>query len=352
MTSQLRPLKSVMTAVVISALVALSACGGDDGDADAAADTDANATADGAAGEPMGTIRAQLNFVPNVEHFGVTYAAEEGLAAAEGIEVDVLPGGQGVDPVQVVGAGRAEIGVTSAEGVMLARAQGVPLVALAAQFQQSPVALTCREDSGITEVSEIAGHTIGVKAVAEALFEVFLDVNGIDRGSFTTKPIGASDVATIIAGAIDCQFTTFAVNEPNTMRNEGVEPVVFLLSENGLPAQSNVYFTSEDALAEHRDTLVAWLRATSAGWEEFMADPEAAASWTVDSGLVDGLDITQQTQQATGMVELMGGGPGLLALDVDTWEQMQENMLGSNELDQPVDLDALLDPTLLAEAVR
>ena len=328
-----RSLAAISTATAASLFVAAFAA------------TSASAAAD------LGTIGVQLNFVPNVEHYGIAYAAEEGLAAAEGVEVDMKPGGQGIDPVQVVGAGQAHIGVTSAEAFLLARAQGIPLIAVAAQFQESPVALTCREDSGITSVGEIVGHTIGVKATAEPLFQVFLDVNGIDAADIDTEPIGASDVATIIAGAIDCQFTTFAVNEPNTMRNEGVEPVIFLLSENGLPAQSNVYFTSEDALADSRELIQAWLRATSAAWATFLEDPEAAAQWQVDSGLVDGLDLTQQTQQATGMVALIEGGPGLLALDPEKWAETQANMLESTQLSEEIDLAAVLDTTVLAEAV-
>lgn len=298
----------------------------------------------------VGDVKVQLNFVPNVEHFGVSYADEDGLAAAAGVDVEVLAGGQGIDPVQVVAAGQADVGVTAAESFLLARAQGMPLVAFAAQFQNSPVALTCREDSGITEVAGIAGHTIGVKAVAESMFAVFLGVNGIDPESIDTEPIGASDVATIIAGRIDCQFTTFAVNEPNTMRNAGVEPVVFLLSENGLPAQSNVYFTSEEKLADNRDALVAWLGVTADAWQTFLDDPVAAAEWQVESGLVDGLDITQQTQQAEGMVSLMEGGPGLLALDPDVWAGTQQNMLDSGQLTEEIDLTTVLDPTLLADA--
>lgn len=345
---------------VVPALLALSlivvSCG-DDGDGASATEPVGSAAPDESApstsgGEDLGTIGVQLNFIPNVEHYGITYAAEEGLGAAEGIEVDVKPGGQGIDPVQVVGAGQAEIGITSAEAFLLARSQGIPLVAVAAQFQQSPVALTCRKDSGITDVTEISGHTIGVKAVAEPLFEVFLEINGIDPASIDTEPVGASDVASIIAGAIDCQFTTFAVNEPNTMRNEGVEPIVFLLSENGLAAQSNIYFTSEEALKGNRDLIVAWLRATLEAWSGFMDDPEGAAEWVVDSGLVDGLELTQQTQQATGMFDLMQGGSGLLALDPTVWEGTQTNMLNSSQLDSPVDLAVGLDTTVLDEAVE
>ena len=60
----------------------------------------------------------QLNFIRNVEHAGILFAEKEGFYKAENLEVEVIAGGTGIDPLQVVAAGGADIGVTAASSII------------------------------------------------------------------------------------------------------------------------------------------------------------------------------------------------------------------------------------------
>src|SRR6476646_769557 len=79
-----------------------------------------------------GKLTVQLNFIRNVEHAGLLFAEKEGFYKAENLEVEVIAGATGIDPLQVVAAGGADIGVTAASSIINARSQSVPVKAFAA----------------------------------------------------------------------------------------------------------------------------------------------------------------------------------------------------------------------------
>jgi NitT/TauT family transport system substrate-binding protein len=295
---------------------------------------------------PTVNLKVQLNFILNAEHYGVAYADKTGIYKENHLNVDVIPGGQGIDGLQLVAGGAADIAVSTPANVMTAISQGIPVIAFAAEFHKTPQAMICRKDSGVTDISDLAGKTFGVKnANGEETTRLFLQKNGIDLDTIKTSPIGASSVTEIIAGIVDCQ-AGFAVNEPNSMRKAGVEPVVFLYNDYGWPSQGNVYITTPEVLAKKKDALARWVKATALGWQQFLMDPEAAANWILDNHLVDGLDLDQQIAQATAEAPLIADEftmeNGLLALDPDSWQAVAQQVVEEGRVENAVDLSAVM----------
>jgi NitT/TauT family transport system substrate-binding protein len=279
---------------------------------------------------PPGKIKVQLNFIRNVEHAGIMFAEREGFYKAENLDVEVTAGGTGIDPMQIVAGGAADIGVTSASSVINARSQGVPVKGFAAQFQKSPVATTCRGDAGVQQLADIKGKKIGIKPTARPLFNIVLARIGLTSENVDIIPNSQTDITPLADHRIDCLFTTFAVNEPVALRLQGVDVIVLLNHDNGLPEQTNAYFTNEKTLAEKSDLLVRWLRATRKGWDKALADPATTARTVVQSGLVENLNEQQQTEQARLQGELMRSPltteKGLLWLDRAVWDVNAKNV--------------------------
>src|SRR6478735_3603091 len=71
----------------------------------------AEPAASGAAGAKCNGehVKYELSFIPNVQHAGFLTAAAEGYYADEGLDVEFIPGGQGVDPTQDLPAGAADM---------------------------------------------------------------------------------------------------------------------------------------------------------------------------------------------------------------------------------------------------
>jgi NitT/TauT family transport system substrate-binding protein len=344
MLREILPWKGIVGLVSIAlALTLVAACGsGSDDDRDSAAGD----TAGGATEVKTEKLKVQLNFILNAEHYGVAYADKTGIYKEHALDVEVVPGGQGIDGLQLVAGGGADIAVSSPANVMTAVAQGIPVVAFAAQFHKTPQAMICRKDKGISTISDLGGRTYGVKsAVGEETTRQFLQKNNIDLSRVKTSPIGGSSVTEIIAGIVDCQ-AGFAVNEPNSMRKAGVEPVVFLFNDYGWPSQGNVYITRPEVLEKKKEALARWVTATALGWQQFLEDPAAAAKWIVDSKLVDGLDLEQQSAQAREMAPLIADEftlkHGLLYLDIESWEAVALQVVDEGRVTKPVDLKAVM----------
>src|SRR2546423_11053995 len=83
-------------------------------------------------------VQIALNWKPEPE-FGGFYAAQaSGAYAPRGLDVEILPGGSGTPTVQMVGAGRAEFGIASADEVILARQNHNDVVAIFAGYWTNP----------------------------------------------------------------------------------------------------------------------------------------------------------------------------------------------------------------------
>lgn len=284
-----------------------------------------------------------LSYVPNVENFGAFYAREKGYFDEAGLDVTLIPGGQGIDQVQMVSAGLAQLGMTGADSVVAAVDKGAPLKVIGAQFQTSPVAMTCRKDSGITSPAQMAGRKLGVKQAAQVYASSFMAKNGVKIEDVEVTPIGNSDVSTIIAGAVECMITTFAFNEPRLIEQAGVEVTVLPLGSFGMNSQSGSWIVTAEFFAkpENKKALAAYMAAEAKAWEAYFADPEAAAAFIIDGKFNDGLNLEQQTyqavQQAKYMVSPLTAEKGILWLDPKTWDETTQNAFEAGAASKKID---------------
>jgi NitT/TauT family transport system substrate-binding protein len=276
-----------------------------------------------------------MGYVADVEDYAFEYALHEGLYAAQGLDVKLIPGGQGVDQVQEVVAGVAQVGVDGAEQIIQAVGKGQMLKVFASEFQKSPVAMTCRKDSGVTVPSQLKGKTVGVKPTVGQLLSLFLTKNSLSAGDIHQVPIGGSDISEIIAGKVQCEFTTFAFNEPKEIQDQGVPVNVIPLADYGLPAQEDAFFVTQSFFNDpaHQATLVKFLKVTNQAWMNMFHDPAGAAKYEVGHNFVDGLDLNQQIfqsqQQVLYMKSDLTASVGMMAVDPAAWVQTANNLFAS-----------------------
>lgn len=297
-----------------------------------------------------------LSYIPNVENFGAIYAENQGFFDEAGLDVTLVPGGQGVDGLQMLDSGISQITITGADSVVAAVDKGVALKVFAAQFQFSPVAMTCREDSGVTDPSMLKGKRLGIKQAAQLYAETFLSKVGLSMADIEPTTIGGSDVSTIIAGKVDCMITTFAFNEPRLIANAGVPVNVLRLGDYGLNSQPGA-FTVTQAFWDtpgNKEILAKYLTAEAKGWDVFFKDPAAGAKFIVEGGFNDGLDIEQQTFQAEQQVKYMSSPltaeKGILWLDPKTWAESTANALAAGATSKLVDPATIISTEILEMA--
>ncbi|WP_421760851.1 ABC transporter substrate-binding protein [Devosia sp.] len=309
--------------------------------------------ATGAMAQDKTKLTVVLGYVPNVESYGPIYAKAKGFFDEAGLDVTLVPGGNGVDSLQMIDSGLAQISIGGSDAVIAAVDKGVALKVFAAEFQFSPVAMTCREDSGVTEPSMLKGKRLGIKQAAQLYAETFLSKNGLTMADITPTTIGGSDVSTIIAGKVDCMITTFAFNEPRLIANAGVPVKVLRLGDYGLNSQPDAYAVTQAFYDTpgNKEILAKYLTAEAKAWDELFKDPAAGAKFIVEGGFNDGLDIDQQTfqaeQQVTYMVSALTKEKGIMWLDPKTWAENAANALAAGSTTKLVDPASFLTTEIL-----
>ena len=117
-------------------------------------------------GAGTGKVLIKLNWYPEAEHGGYYAAVVKHLYQDQGLDVEILRGGDQVDVPGLVASGQAAFGVANADDVLLARAQGRPVVAVMAPLQKGPQCIMVHKESGITRFDQLHGLTLAVERQA------------------------------------------------------------------------------------------------------------------------------------------------------------------------------------------
>ncbi len=120
----------------------------------------------GAAGTPQATppsgeaaltpVTFMLDWVPNTNHTGIFVAQQKGYFEEAGLAVNIVQPGE-VYAEQAVASGAADFGISFQEQITLARADGVPLVSIAAIIQHNTSGFASRAELG-SQLAERVGR--------------------------------------------------------------------------------------------------------------------------------------------------------------------------------------------------
>ncbi|MDE3091113.1 MAG: ABC transporter substrate-binding protein, partial [Chloroflexota bacterium] len=105
-------------------------------------------------------VTVQLKFLHDAQ-FGGFYAADQkGYYTAEGLAVTLVPGTTDTDVLRSVLDNQAQFGVTSASELILGRAEGKPVRAIATTYRRNPTVFFALASTGITRPQDFVGKKI------------------------------------------------------------------------------------------------------------------------------------------------------------------------------------------------
>jgi len=231
------------------------------------------------------TVRVALDWTPNTNHTGLLVADARGYYEEEGLELRLLEGGP-TAPMQLVAAGRAEIGISSQEYVTMARAQGIPVVSVAALFPHNTSGFAAAVDRDIQSASDFAGKTYAGwgSAMEEEMVRTVMRLDGADASYVSFTNIGTLDFTTAIRLNVADFYWIF-------YGWQGVHAELLGIEFDFLPLRSTApvldYYTpvlvaSEAALDGGSDLVSRFLRATARGYVEAALEPQASAEALLD----------------------------------------------------------------------
>jgi ABC-type nitrate/sulfonate/bicarbonate transport system substrate-binding protein len=290
-------------------------------------------------------LTMQAAWINDAEFMGYFIAIDNGLYAAEGLDVTYLPGGPDVIPESTIVAGKADLALTTPDTTVKAIVeQGAKFKIIGAQYQKNPIGIVSLASKPIKTPQDLIGKTLAVPPVNVISVEAMLKLNNIDKAQVNIVPY-AYDPTPLIKGEIDASLD-FTTNVPYTIKQAGAEAVSFLLYDFGFTIFNDTVVVTEDTLKAKRKELVSWLRASRKGWEENNKDtnaypPKYAETWFKGTGRTIENEIYFNTAQKP----LMETPDGIFSMSD---EAIEKNIKALSEVGIKATKD-MFDTSLLAE---
>jgi NitT/TauT family transport system substrate-binding protein len=285
-------------------------------------------------------IRLPLGYIPNVQFAPLYVALERGFFTEAGIEVEFDYSFE-TDATALVGADELQFAVVSGEQVLLARAQELPVVYVAAWYQQYPVSVVSAAGLNIQAPADLRGKTIGLPGLYGANYiglRALLHAGGLGETDVTLDSIGYTQVESF-AGGRDQVVSVYTANEPIQLRSLGYD-IHELRVADYLQMASNGLITNEKTIAEEPELVRSMVSVLLQGIQYTLDHPvEAYASC---GAYVQDLDMSPTSIQRKVLATSMElwRADRLGASDPAAWVNMQTVLLDMGLLSTPLDLGA------------
>jgi NitT/TauT family transport system substrate-binding protein len=192
----------------------------------------------------------------------------KGFFKAEGINAEIVSGGPGIIVEQQVLSGAADIGISSADSLLVHRDLGLPLVSIAQILQKSSMMLVDKKAAGIDHPAKMRGKRIGTfSGSSQYQLLAFLRKNGLNPHE---------DVRLVLQNSIQAFFdnqvkaaSATVYNEFQTILEKGIKRAdlnIFRFAREGVGMLEDTVIAREDWIKEHRALAVKVVRAVLRGW--------------------------------------------------------------------------------------
>jgi NitT/TauT family transport system substrate-binding protein len=321
--------KIILGVIIVFQIIVLTAC-------NRASSTDISQSTE----QAITKIRLPMGYIPNVQYAPFYVASARGFYQEEGLEIEFDYSPE-TDGVALVGADELRFAVVSGEQVLLARAQGIPIVYVMAWWHDYPVGMVSLKDENITNPSDLKGKTIGIPGLYGASyigFRALLNSADLEESDVTLESIGYNQVEALLAGQIQ-SGVIYVNNEPVQLESQDLSVDVIKVADY-VHLASNGLITNEKTIQDDPELISRMVSATMKGIEATLADPDEA--FEICKQYVEGLDsVNEQVQREVLERTIEFWDTEQLGIsDQDAWENMQAVLLDMEMLSEPLDIES------------
>jgi NitT/TauT family transport system substrate-binding protein len=230
--------------------------------------------------EPLQEITYLLPAPGTLPAFGPWMLAQaKGYYKAEGLDVKFVTARGGVDVAKQVGAGNAVIGGAIGDTPIIARAQGIPVKAVAVLGSGSLMQLVSHKDERIESPRDLKGKTVTVISYTDTTYYALLGMLskvGLSKSDVNIQAAGPAGVwqqfaakkAVAMAGVPDWTATAMAAGSQ----------VDILPADAYFKSMAQAILASDETIQKNPQLIQKLVRATLKGMKDIMANPEDAAA--------------------------------------------------------------------------
>jgi diguanylate cyclase (GGDEF)-like protein len=214
----------------------------------------------------------QLKWLHQFQFAGYYAALEKGYYREAGLDVVIEERVEGLRPVDSLISGLADFAVSDS-GVLIYRANGVPLVALGAIFQHSPSVLLARKEAGIEQLQDLKGKRMRLSTgYMNAELVSMMENAGVNMFDVELRP-GFLGIDQIISGELDA-INAYITNEPRTLDRRNIPYTIFHPRDYGVNFYGDILVTSENFAQGNPELVQRFREASFKGWQYAVDHPE------------------------------------------------------------------------------
>jgi NitT/TauT family transport system substrate-binding protein len=271
-----------LAAALAVGILALAACGGDDGG--------------GGDSGAKDQVTLQSKWVVQAQFAGYYAALDQGFYDDENLDVTIKPGGPDIVPEQVVLGGQAEFGIDWLDALLATRDKGQEIVNIAQVFTRSGMTEVTWKDSGLDQITDLRGKKVGVwlGGNEHKLFAA-LNKNGIDPQKDVEIVQQPFDMNLFLNREIDAAAAmtynelaqVLETKNPDTGELYTIDQLnVMKMSDLGTGALEDGIFVRNDWIQDeaNQDIAKRFLKASFRGWIYCRDNPEDCLRIVLDNG--------------------------------------------------------------------
>jgi NitT/TauT family transport system substrate-binding protein len=284
-------------------------------------------------------VRLPMGYIPNVQYAPFYVAVEKGYFRDEGIEIE-FDYSYETDGMALVGANNLQFTLASGEQILLARSQGLPVVYIFGWWQNYPVSVAAKADSGIESPDDLRGKRVGVPILAGASYvglRAILAANGLEETDVKLEVTGFNQVEALLSDQVDA-VVVYTNNETVQLKARGIEVNEFRVVDY-VHLASNGIVTNETTIQENPELIRRMARAVSRGIADTLVDPDEA--FEICKKYVEGLAQADQSIQKEVLAAsiVFWETDTIGETDSEAWENMQAVLLEMGLIPEALDLE-------------
>jgi putative hydroxymethylpyrimidine transport system substrate-binding protein len=233
--------------------------------------------------EPTGTppqqkLSLMLDFFPNADHAGIYAAKASGDFSRAGLDVDIQTPSDPSAPLKLLAAGRVDLAVSYEPELLLARDQGLKLVAVGAIVQKPLTSIISIGKHAITNPAQLKGKTVGTAGIPyqSAYLHQILTHAAVNPSTVKEVNVGFNLVPAMKTGKVDATLGAFWNYEGVQLRLQRQRPKIIHMEGVGVPTyQELIVVARQQDLAHGGERVRRFMRALGQGYAAVRRNPQA-----------------------------------------------------------------------------
>jgi putative hydroxymethylpyrimidine transport system substrate-binding protein len=227
-----------------------------------------------------------LDWFPNPDHVAIYEARAQGYFSQVGLDVKPHVPSDPSSPIKQVAAGRADLAISYEPEVLLAREQGLPVVAVGALIQRPLTSVIATRKSGVRSVPDLRGKRVGTAGIPyqSAYLKTILARAHVPESSVKETNVGASLLPAMLSGKVDATLGGFWNVEGVELQARGARPWIEPVDRLGVPPYDElVLVANKNKLDSKRDDLRLFISALARGAKQARSQPGGATRALLDA---------------------------------------------------------------------